>query len=801
MAARQPGGQREYEARGQVEGGQFPAHALERALWWEQHLRDLTAPDDLGQGPRKSGSLAAREALKAAELTALTGMPVSAATVKRLRLRYRREGLAGLLDGRSLKARSPYGRTDPRIVEALRALIGEDDGALPSQRELADAVRTQLDANGEGEVALPSLATLGRLVRTLLAERGRVGWGRGSMPPQHPGHLVVGIASVEMDMAARDAAGGMRRVEMTVAVELATRSIVTARVHPSGLEPFDHAALLRHVLTSPVLTASHGGDEDRANSASSTGDRLIVVPGRIELERAGEEDEQHFLRACARLGISVVASVRQGGAHKVAHEAARKFAAVAVQANRARSDPRAANGAVTFTYLQHLLDAWSRRVWQRSPHPELATSDLTTLRLSPEKALARRNQALVPIALTTQELIAMLPRREREVLDSSVRLNGLSYRHPALTAWRGERREVRFDPFSPAYIWIRSGELGYLKLSLLTGSDPRPAGELMPIVSTPFRYVSAASPRAGSAIGARAGELQEWPALAGEAEPEPGPYDRNILETLDERTARIAYHLTRRLWPTPLLEQVHAWSKRTNAPEVTGRRELVVSGPPGTGKTLAVLDYARFYTHDHASDSVAAPAVYLRLYQHVSARGMTAQIAHEHQISLARRHSAHTASQVLCEQLAARGCRLLVFDDAHHANDTVVSVMRYMADTLGAALVVAGINVHSTSFRPDPPERGTGPRNTVIRAGNMGYQSAAERAAWLTVVTAAEHDLRLHAHKQGTLPEIAKYLHERTDGNIAHLAYLISSAARHAIEESTERITRGALEAVSGSRQ
>ncbi|WP_256333598.1 hypothetical protein [Streptomyces sp. cf386] len=80
----------------------LPVEVRERALAWQRHVREVETgfPDAVGQGaPREqfdpaTRSLAQRERAKAEELTA-AGWAASAATVRRMRARYRSEGLWG----------------------------------------------------------------------------------------------------------------------------------------------------------------------------------------------------------------------------------------------------------------------------------------------------------------------------------------------------------------------------------------------------------------------------------------------------------------------------------------------------------------------------------------------------------------------------------------------------------------------------------------------------------------------------------------------------------------------------------
>ena len=111
----------------------LPPEAVERARWWEAHIIEVvdgTPPDaPAGTPPRPAydverTSLAEREQAKAAELSA-PGRPVAASTVKHRRQRWQAEGLPGLVDKRVQRRRTPAGRADPPVAEAMEQAIAE----------------------------------------------------------------------------------------------------------------------------------------------------------------------------------------------------------------------------------------------------------------------------------------------------------------------------------------------------------------------------------------------------------------------------------------------------------------------------------------------------------------------------------------------------------------------------------------------------------------------------------------------------------------------------------------------------
>jgi hypothetical protein len=90
----------------------LPAETVEQARWWERHLMEVITgvPPDSPPGtvPRPAydparRSLRQRELAKHEEL-ALAGHRVGLSTLKRLRARYERDGLVGVIDHRAARA-------------------------------------------------------------------------------------------------------------------------------------------------------------------------------------------------------------------------------------------------------------------------------------------------------------------------------------------------------------------------------------------------------------------------------------------------------------------------------------------------------------------------------------------------------------------------------------------------------------------------------------------------------------------------------------------------------------------------
>ncbi|MFI6588590.1 TnsA-like heteromeric transposase endonuclease subunit [Embleya sp. NPDC050493] len=165
-----------------------PAAAQERALAWQRHIREVEC--GRAGGPDGGGVVrqeydparftpAEREWAKARELTALGFGRVSWTTVQRMRGRYRRQGLWGLVDHRTTRAAGGVGRTDERVVAAIEDVLrGRRGRSKGTVKALMPSVARVLEDRHGDAVAIPSQATFYRLVREL------------ARPADHPGHPV-----------------------------------------------------------------------------------------------------------------------------------------------------------------------------------------------------------------------------------------------------------------------------------------------------------------------------------------------------------------------------------------------------------------------------------------------------------------------------------------------------------------------------------------------------------------------------------------------------------------------------------
>ncbi|WP_344588533.1 Mu transposase C-terminal domain-containing protein [Kitasatospora paracochleata] len=486
-----------------------PAAARERALAWLRHIREVETghPDGAEAGhvlkecydPERY-TLAERERAKAEELTAVGFGKVSRATVQKMRLDYRRQGLWGLVDHRTTRVSVPAGRTDERVVEAVKEAIrrrrGRSKGTVKALFPVA--ARILADRHG-GEVAMCSQATFYRLVAALTDPREDIhGRGDGVPGPRQgraftptvalrPGEQVQ-VDTTRLDVLAVFDDGTLGRPELTIAVDVATRAILAAVLRPHGTKAVDAALLLAEMAVphparpawpnvlrfdhSPALNreALVAVDERLAQAAA----RPVVVPETIVVDRGKVYLSTTFTAACRTLGISVQPAPPHAPTAKGIVE--RTFGSINTllwQYVPGYTGPNVAqrgrdveeHACYSVAQLQDVLDEWLVH-WHHRPHQGLRHPALPKVRLTPMQmwdalvAVAGH----VPLPFTGRDYLELLPVRWLAIHDHGIRLEQRTYDADLLGPWRGQpsavtarggRWEVHYNPHDLRQIWIR----------------------------------------------------------------------------------------------------------------------------------------------------------------------------------------------------------------------------------------------------------------------------------------------------------------------------------------------------------
>ncbi|MFE5703712.1 Mu transposase C-terminal domain-containing protein [Rhodococcus koreensis] len=489
----------------------MPDHVVAAAREWERHVVEVETglPPDATPNARprpeydpRTQGVRAREKAKAAELTA-AGRKIGVRTVQRMRARYRDQGLWGLVDSRYTRTSTPHGRADERVVEAARVVVAAQTNTSTGTRSrVIRQIRERLDAeHGPGEVELPSQATLYRLLDALTAGRhtfsSAVTRRQTANKPDRPYTATtaarpgeqVQLDATPLDVMAVMDDGVIGRAELVLSIDIATRTICAGVLRPVGAKAVDAALLLaRSTVPEPMRP---GWDQSLAMAASRiphqrlvaldarmamAAAKPVIVPDTVVIDHGKVFLSEVFLRAADTLGISVQPAHQQTATDKAIVE--RTFASinslfcqhVAGYTGRdvTRRGADVAERAVwSLPELQELFDEWVICGWQTRPHDGLRHPFNPDQATSPNDAYAALVAAAgyVPVALTGEDYIELLPADWRAITDTGIQIEYRTYNSAELRQWAGQssgvtakggRWEVHHDPYDVSRVWVRN---------------------------------------------------------------------------------------------------------------------------------------------------------------------------------------------------------------------------------------------------------------------------------------------------------------------------------------------------------
>jgi hypothetical protein len=489
----------------------LPAAAVEQARWWERHILEVLRglPPDAPSGavarPEYDPawqSLTRREQAKVAELAA-AGHQVTASTLKHRRQRYEARGLVGLVDHRVDKQMSAFGRVDARVIEAMRTAIGQ---ATDASSRTAGYILWRTEqilgdvADGSDAVAVPSRRTLYRLFNKLsqgLHTTGSASTRRsqanrpdgpfGELPAMAPGELMQ-IDSTPLDVLVRLDDGVPGRVELTGLIDVATRTVTAAVLRPTTKSVDASVLLARTVTPEPMrpgwvdaLRMSRSvlphqrllSIDERLEHAAA---RPVIVPETIVCDHGKVFVSNNFRASCRFLGINFQPAHEGTPTDKPHIERMlgsvatlfAQFVAGYTGSNTERRGRKVEDGPLwSMLALQELLDEWLIAAWQNRPHDGLRDPMSPGRAFSPNEKYAALVEAAgyVPVALSAQDYIELLPTRWQAINAYGVRINYRTYDDEALNPLRRQRSgikekkdlwEVHHDPYDVSRVWVRN---------------------------------------------------------------------------------------------------------------------------------------------------------------------------------------------------------------------------------------------------------------------------------------------------------------------------------------------------------
>lgn len=417
--------------------------------------------------------------------------------------RYRREGIMGLVDGRSLRQFPPLENLDWRVLQVLESVI--DDQAQRSTGTISRIIREAEEALREqyGAIKLPSRANWYRLVgilgtgkystdsaktRRSLAERPNRTYAKAErlMPGSE-----VQVDTNTMDVEVRTPKGERTRPRLTVMVDVYSRTIMAYTIRIGAAKAVDHTMLLAQALTPrpnrPSRTAWRNelqkrnpqhrllSEEEYEEHAAA---HPYIFPRSVSIDRGSDFAGLTFRAGLEQAGGSLVLSAPHTPTSKPHVE--RQFGTVnstftqyldgyigRSPEHRGREVPL--DQLLTVEMLRELFEDWVISEWQNRPHSSLRD------RLAPQQRGLTPNQkagqaamsvAQVRVALDRDDHIRMLVSTFRTITSTGVKYNNREYDSPLLHVLRGTKSghprqggkwEVKVDPYNPECVWVIDG--------------------------------------------------------------------------------------------------------------------------------------------------------------------------------------------------------------------------------------------------------------------------------------------------------------------------------------------------------
>lgn len=403
---------------------------------------------------------------------------VPARTLRRWAAAFERDGEAGLVDARHYRAKDPLRGIDPRWLDELSRVLDEHVGASRPTRELlldrVDArVTEQHDALAVPkrwkatlaltEVSRGTNAFVGSTKgKRSIANRPSGPYGR--LVATRPGEYLL-LDTTPLDVFAMDPIT-LRwvRLELTIALDLCSRCIVSLRLSPVSTKSVDASLVLYEAVCPDSKARTSGGilpypgipsrvliaDDEPAGGLPGVAPETVVIDhGKIYVSA-------HLRSVCQRLGISIQPARPYTPTDKAAVE--RVFRTIREDLLTAlpgykgpdvhsRGDRPEEEAFYFVDELEQIIREWFAERYHSRPHQGLVHPDVPGLQLCPrdafEMGVARAGRMLVPArADLAYDFLAV---EWRTIQHYGVELHGQRYNGPALNEYRDRR-----SPFTGA---------------------------------------------------------------------------------------------------------------------------------------------------------------------------------------------------------------------------------------------------------------------------------------------------------------------------------------------------------------
>lgn len=434
--------------------------------------------------------------------------------------KWREEGVRALVDKRKVRPSNPLAGVDPRIIDAIRQQaayeVEDSTGGLPRFRR---RVQKRLDEqHGPGAVALPSKDTFRRHVALLT--NGRYTFGPSStrrtnagQPDRMFGHVIamrpgelVMLDTTRLDVIAYDPlTDATVPVELTVCLDLFSRSILSWRMTPEGTKGIEIGMLVADAMMPepmrPAWTESLRFSMDKIpykrlaefdERLALAAARPVIYPESLMIDHGKPYESDVLRRACRKLGINILPSREGKPTDKPEVEAA--FDTIREQfsehvagykgssvAQRGRDVEASARW--TISELEEFFAEYVVTVYQRRRHGGLTVPGHPKQHLSPNEAYAMGVEMAGYVTCPSDPDLyyELLPIIWRQIRPGGVQSDYLFYDDPVIYKHRNEKSHyknprypklsglwpIRIDPRNLLHAYFYD-ELGDQKWHVLT---------------------------------------------------------------------------------------------------------------------------------------------------------------------------------------------------------------------------------------------------------------------------------------------------------------------------------------------
>lgn len=453
---------------------------------------------------------------------------IAVRTLWSLKAAYKTSGIYGLVDQRQVKARKS--KVDPKVISSLHHIVSTlEDASNVTHQSIIRRVKKHIAKNFPDEdVPIPPDASFNRLIHRETKNRALFSSAKGRRSinnrpattyrrfyASRPGEMVL-IDTTPLDAFAVDPVSfEWMQVQLTIALDLNTRSIVAWRFTPRSTKGVDAALLLYDIIRPKLMQrgwpdsarwAYVGVPEYIVIELAPAGEELgiagipVLLPDTIVVDHGKVFISQAFRDGCVRLGINLQLARPYTPTDKAHVE--RVFRTIRenfVMELPGYKGPDIFSRGLdpegeAFYFLDEietLFATWVATWWQRREHEGLDLPYLPYMKMCPNdmynEGIARAG--FVHIIADKNMYYELLPTEWRTVQHYGVEFRGLRYDGDILNDFRNKlspysglyanKWPVRYDPrdLSRAFFFDYETNIWHTLHWIHSEGDHRPFNE------------------------------------------------------------------------------------------------------------------------------------------------------------------------------------------------------------------------------------------------------------------------------------------------------------------------------------